>query len=94
MSGITEIQKALNIIRAVERESTVDARLATLALVSATAADIARALRGGELTKSKPKTKAIAPIPIPKPVTPTPKQQQDIVNKPTKPFTEPELPAE
>ena len=94
MSGITEIQKALNIIRAVERESTVDARLATLALVSATAADIARELRGGKLTKSKPKTKAIAPIPIPKPVTPTPKQQQDIVNKPPKPFTEPELPAE
>jgi hypothetical protein len=94
MSGITEIQKALNIIRAVERESTVDARLATLALVSATAADIARELRGGELTKSKPKNKAIAPIPIPKPVTPTPKQQQDIVNKPPKPFTEPELPAE
>ncbi len=94
MSGITEIQKALNIIRAVERESTVDARLATLALVSATAADIARELRGGELTKSKPKTKSIAQIPIPKPVTPTPKQQQDIVNKPPKPFTEPELPAE
>lgn len=94
MSGITEIQKALNIIRAVERESTVDARLATLALVSATAADIARALRGGELTKSKPKTKAIAPIPIPKPVTPTPQQQKDIVNKPPKPFTEPELAAE
>ena len=94
MSGITEIQKALNIIRAVERESTVDARLATLALVSATAADIAREMRGGELTKSKPKTKAIAPIPIPKPVTPTPKRQQDIVNKPPKPFTEPELPAE
>ena len=60
----------------------------------ATAADIARALRGGELTKSKPKTKAIAPIPIPKPVKPTPQQQQNIVNKPPKPFTEPELPAE
>ena len=72
----------------------MDARLATLALVSATAADIARELRSGELTKSKPKTKAIAPIPIPKPVTPTPQQQQDIVNKPLKPFTEPELPAE
>ena len=56
MSGITEIQKALNIIRAVERESTVDARLATLALVSATAADIARELRGVEPNKSKPKT--------------------------------------
>ena len=94
MSGITEIQKALNIIRAVERESTVDARLATLALVSATAADIARELRGGELTKSKHKTKAIAPIPIPKPATPTPQQQQNIANKPPKPFTEPELPAE
>ena len=94
MSGITEIQKALNIIRAVERESTVDARLATLALVSATAADIARELRGGELNKSKPKTKDIAPIPIPKPATPTPQQQQDIINKPPKPFTEPELPAE
>ena len=94
MSGITEIQKALNIIRAVERESTVDARLATLALVSATAADIARELRGGELTKSKPKTKVIAPIPTPKPLTPNPQQQQDIVNKPPKPFTEPELPAE
>jgi hypothetical protein len=94
MSGITEIQKALNIIRAVERESTVDARLATLALVSATAADIARALRGGELTKSKPKTKGIAPIPIPKPATPTPQQQQSIDKKIPKPFTEPELPAE
>ena len=94
MSGITEIQKALNIIRAVERESTVDARLATLALVSATAADIARELRGGELTKSKPKTKGIAPIPITKPATPTPQQQQSIDKKIPKPFTEPELPAE
>ena len=93
MSGITEIQKALNIIRAVERESTVDARLATLALVSATAADIARELRGGELTKSKPKTKAIAPIPIPKPATPTPQHHYKKDNKTPKPFTEPELPA-
>ena len=94
MSGITEIQKALNIIRAVEREGTVDARLATLALVSATAADIARELRGGELTKSKPKTKAIAPIPIPKPATPTAAQPQNIAATPPKPFTEPELPAD
>jgi hypothetical protein len=94
MSGITEIQKALNIIRAVERESTVDARLATLALVSATAADIARELRGGELTKSKPKTKAIAPIPIPKPAMPTPQNQYSKDNKTPKPFTEPELPAD
>ena len=94
MSGITEIQKALNIIRAVERESTVDARLATLALVSATAADIARELRGAESKKSKPKTKATAPIPLPKPVTPAPQQQQSIDNKTPKPFTEPELPAE
>ncbi|MDA7475665.1 hypothetical protein N8981_07435 [Planktomarina temperata] len=66
----------------------------TLALVSATAADIARELRGVEPNKSKPKTKATAQIPIPKPATPTPQQQQDIVNKPPKPFTEPELPAE
>ena len=94
MSGITEIQKALNIIRAVERESTVDARLATLALVSATAADIARELRGSEPTKSKPKTKAIAPIPIPKPATPTPQNQHSKDNKTPKPFTEPELPAD
>ena len=94
MSGITEIQKALNIIRAVEREGTVDARLATLALVSATAADIARELRGGELHKSKPKTKAIAPIPIPKPATPTPQHQYSKDNKTPKPFTEPELPAD
>ena len=94
MSGITEIQKALNIIRAVERESTVDARLATLVLVSATAADIARELRGGELNKSKPKTKAIAPIPIPKPATPTPQHQYSKDNKTPKPFTEPELPAD
>ena len=94
MSGITEIQKALNIIRAVERESTVDARLATLVLVSATAADIARELRGGELTKSKPKTKGIAPIPIPKPATPTPQHQYSKDNKTPKPFTEPELPAD
>ena len=94
MSGITEIQKALNIIRAVERESAVDARLATLALVSATAADIARELRGSEPTKSKPKTKAIAPIPIPKPATPTAAQPQNIAATPPKPFTEPELPAD
>jgi hypothetical protein len=94
MSGITEIQKALNIIRAVERESTVDARLATLALVSATAADIARELRGAEPTVSKPKTKAIAPIPIPKPAMPTPQNQHSVDNKTPKPFTEPELPAD
>jgi len=94
MSGITEIQKALNIIRAVERESTVDTRLATLALVSATAADIARELRGSEPTKSKPKTKPIAAAPMPKPPMPTAAQPQTIAATPPKPFTEPELPVQ
>tara|TARA_B110000208_G_C11716207_1_gene411165 strand:+ start:147 stop:431 length:285 start_codon:yes stop_codon:yes gene_type:complete len=94
MSGLADIQKALNIIRAVERDSTVDMRLATLALVSATASDIARELRGAEPTVSKPKTKPVAAAPIPKPATPTPIQQQSSDNKVPKPFTEPELPVQ
>ena len=91
MSGLADIQKALNIIRAVERVSTVEMRLATLALVAATASDIARELRGAEPTVSKPKTKPVAAAPIPKPATPNVPSPQPTATKQPKPFTEPEL---
>ena len=39
MTAITDIQRSLNAIRAIERESSVDVKLAALALITATSAD-------------------------------------------------------
>src|SRR6056297_2857129 len=44
MSSITDIQRALNQIRKLERAGTADTRAAALALMTSTAADIAREL--------------------------------------------------
>lgn len=104
MTAITDIQQALNIIRKLERDAAVDTRLATLALITGTAADIARELRGDDQQPKKraalkptvvPKPKPPAPksSPVPKPPTPSkpvsPSAPFQPPRKP-KPFTEPE----
>ena len=92
MTAITDIQRSLNAIRAIERESSVDVRLAALALIAATSADIAKELRGVE---PKPKRKqAAAPTASapPKPSQNTAQQQpQTQAVREPRPFTEPEL---
>lgn len=94
MTAITDIQRSLNAIRAIERESSVDVRLAALALITATSADIAKELRGAE-PKPKPKRKqAAAPTAntAPKPaLTVQPPQPQTPAVREPRPFTEPDL---
>ena len=90
MTALTDIQRSLNAIRAIERDSSADVRLAALALLAATTADIAKELRGVNAPKQPPKQPIKAP-PIPPP-SPTnqpqtePPQQKDAA----RPFTEPE----
>lgn len=87
MSDVAEIQKALNVIRDIERTSNKDARLAALALITSTASDIAREIR--ELDPPKAKQKPTPPLPIPAPTVPSTSPHQQQVAEP-KPFTEPE----
>jgi len=92
MTAITDIQRTLNAIRAIERDSSVDVRLAALALITATSADIAKELRGAE---PKPKRKQAAAPTANKPPNPAaaaqlPQPQTPAVREP-RPFTEPEL---
>jgi len=90
VTALTDIQRSLNAIRAIERDSSADVRLATLALLTATTADIAKELRGESVPKQTPKQPIKAP-PI-SPPSPTnqpqtePPQQKDAA----RPFTEPE----
>lgn len=92
MTAITDIQRSLNAIRAIERESSVDLRLAALALIAATSADIAKELRGVE-PKPKRKKAAVTTAPAPPKPSPNTAQQQpqtQAVREP-RPFTEPEI---
>ena len=90
MTALTDIQRSLNAIRAIERDSSADVRLATLALLTATTADIAKELRGESVPKQTPKQPIKAP-PIPPP-SPTNQQPQAQVQQKdaARPFTEPE----
>jgi hypothetical protein len=105
MTAITDIQKALNVIRTIEREAAAETRLDALALIAGTAADIARDLNGHNqpLKKragakssagSKANKSAPKPLPIPqppKPAAPSPSSQALPSKNKAKPFTEPEL---
>lgn len=105
MTAITDIQKALNVIRTIEREAAAETRLAALALIAGTAADIARDLHGHDQplnkragTKSPAGSKANKntpkPLPIPqppKPVAASTTSQALPQHSKAKPFTEPEL---
>lgn len=104
MTAITDIQRALNIIRELEREAAVETRLAALALITDTAADIARELRGDDqqprkraaakpAIAPKPKSPAPKPLPVPKPPPPSKPVSPSVPFQPPskpKPFTEPE----
>lgn len=105
MTAITDIQKALNVIRTIEREAAAETRLAALALIAGTAADIARDLHGHDQplnkragTKSPAGSKANKntpkPLPIPQPPkrsAPSSTSQSAPQDDKAKPFTEPEL---
>jgi len=92
VTALADIQRSLNAIRAIERERSLDVRLAALALITATSADIAKELRG---TEPKPKRKqAAAPRAntAPKPAAAAqPLQPQTPAVREPRPFTEPEL---
>ena len=90
MTALTDIQRSLNAIRAIERDSSADVRLATLALLTATTADIAKELRGVNAPKQPPKQPIKAPpIPPPSP-TNQPQQEPPQQKDAARPFTEPE----
>ena len=92
MTAITDIQRSLNAIRAIERESSVDVRLAALALITATSADIAKELRGAEPKPKRKQAAAPAANTAPKPaVAAQPPQPQTPAVREPRPFTEPEL---
>lgn len=92
MTAITDIQRSLNAIRAIERDSSVDVRLAALALITATSADIAKELRGAEPKSKRKQAPAPTANTAPKPAVaaPPPQPQTPAVREP-RPFTEPEL---
>lgn len=92
MTAITDIQRSLNAIRAIERESSVDVRLAALALITATSADIAKELRGAEPAPKRKQAPAPTANKAPKPaVAAQPPQPQTPAVREPRPFTEPEL---
>ena len=92
MTAITDIQRSLNAIRAIERDSSVDVRLAALALITATSADIAKELRGAEPRPKRKKAAYPTANTAPKPaVAAQPPQPQTPAVREPRPFTEPEL---
>lgn len=98
VSAVTDIQRALNVIRSIERDAAVETRLAALALITGTAADIARELRAVDQRPQKRAagkgTSRPKPVPVPKPQAApkaaAPDTPISVVRKP-RPFTEPEL---
>ena len=98
MTAVTDIQQALNVIRRIEREAPVDTKLAALAMINTTAADIARELRGEEQQPRKraaaQRSSVVKPMPATKPAAPAQSSPDptptDTVRK-ARPFTEPEL---
>ena len=93
MSAITDIQRALNQIRKLERAGTADTRAAALALMTSTAADIARELRGN--TQQPNKRAAVKAVPKPAaPPKPTAPPAPKPVKTPARSFTEPDPPQE
>ena len=98
MTAVSDIQQALNAIRRIEREASVDTKMAALAMITDTAADIARELRGVDQPLKKraaaKRSTPIKPMPVSKPAAPN---KPSAAPAPTtalrkaRPFTEPEL---
>ena len=92
MTALTDIQRSLNAIRAIERDSSVDVRLAALALITATTADIAKELRGVDAKPKRKPAQVPTPAAVPKPNQNTVKTQQPAQTAAVpRPFTEPEI---
>ena len=89
MTALSDIQKALNLVRSIEKSSNADIRLDALALVTATASEIAQDLRRKKAPKAKVKQQA-PQLPIPKPKQAAVQQPPQTVSTEPKPFTEPE----
>jgi len=89
MTALSDIQKALNLVRSIEKDSNADTRLDALALVAATASEIAQDLRRQKVPKAKVKQQ-IPQLPIPKPQQVTVQQPSQTAPSAPKPFTEPE----
>lgn len=88
MTALTDIQRALNAIREIERGAAADTRLAALQLITSTAADIARELRG-EPKQKQAKRAPKPPAAPPPPPQPKPQPTPQVAPEP-RPFTEPE----
>jgi len=89
MTALSDIQKALNLVRSIEKSSNADVRLDALALVTATASEIAKDLRHQKAPKAKVKQQ-VPQLPIPKPKQTAVQQPPQTAPTAPKPFTEPE----
>jgi hypothetical protein len=89
MTALSDIQKALNLVRSIEKDSNADVRLDALALVTATASEIAQDLRHQKALNVKVKQQ-VPQLPIPKPKQATVQQPPQTASTTPKPFTEPE----
>lgn len=89
MTALSDIQKALNLVRSIEKSSSADVRLDALALVTATASEIAKDLRRQKAPKAKVKQQ-VPQLPIPKPKQAAVQQPPQTTPTAPKPFTEPE----
>jgi hypothetical protein len=89
MTALSDIQKALNLVRSIEKDSNADVRLDALALVTATASEIAKDLRHQKAPKTKVKQQ-VPQLPIPKPKQTAVQQPPQTAPTAPKPFTEPE----
>lgn len=87
VSALSDIQRSLNTIRAIERKSNAEVRLSALALLTATSSEIAKGLRG---TKRTPEPKKVKPkMPQARIPNAPKKQAQKQTQTEPRPFTEP-----
>jgi len=89
MTALSDIQKALNLVCSIEKGSSADIGLDALALVTASASEIAQDLRRQKAPKAKVKQQA-PQLPIPKPKQVAVQQPSQTAPNEPNPFTEPE----
>lgn len=95
MSALSDIQRALNVVRRIANEEAYSTKLSALALMHDAMGDVLTKLRDTDKPKAQPRARAPKPptMPVPKPAAPSP--QSPNPPKPTpRPFTEPEIATE
>lgn len=95
MSALSDIQRALNVIRGITDKETYGTKLSALALMHDAMGDVLTKLRNTDKPKAKPRPRAPKPptMPLSKPAVPA-QQSPNPPQRVPRPFTEPEIAAE